>query len=215
MSFITSRSFKPFECELGPNYVLVHFGTVVCQSSNDLNNVFIPSTDFGKLKRDGEDGVSYNNIVSVNGNGVIYLEIDISETFYEEKLDEWRACFYEKSSEAMEEYLDKNFAVEARRDYFTEAFGAEFLDPFFSPLANITPKIIDVRIKFLQTNPSLVEDLDTFNFISSDYKKRVPIAVVDSNSNPILTQILDIDYFFVFPSIWKAELTESFLEPNE
>lgn len=215
MSFINTRSFRPFECELGQDYVLVHFGTVVCQSSNDLNNVFIPSTEFGQLKRDGEKGVSYNNIVNIDGNGVIYLEVNLSETFYEEKINEWRDCFYAKDNSTMEDYLDKNFAVEAREDYFTQTFGAELLDPLFSPLVNISPKILDVRIKFLQTNPDLVEDLDSFNFITADFKKNIPIAIINSNSKPVLTQILDIDYFFVFPTIWKAESAELFLEPNE
>ena len=95
------------------------------------------------------------------------------------------------------------------------AFTAQPKDYVFNtallPLVNISPKIKDVFLEFIQSNLATLKEeerLDKYNFIveSTDsesgekiYSKLIPIAWIDIQSDTILEQIVDFDYIFNFP----------------
>jgi hypothetical protein len=89
-------------------------------------------------------------------------------------------------------------------DEGTEGYNAKPLDICFDqnifPLVNISNVIKEVSIEFIETNNSkeVEEKLDKYNFIINNIKY-VPIAWIDSSSNPILEQIVEFDYVYSFP----------------
>lgn len=224
MNGINTRQFKPFECEILNEYALVHFGVVVCPSLNSLETTIIPSTESENeegsrslvpIQRDGEQGFVNTNRIPITGTGVIYLELSLSNSFYQSGMNQYSDAILGKNAEKMENYVSKNFSENAVSEFLYEVYGASILKPYFSPLVNLSPTVTSAIIKYTELEPSSIEDSDLFNFISIDMKKNIPIAIVDSARIGSKTQLISNDYFFSFPSLWNVESADFFLEPDE
>lgn len=174
-SFITHH---PFKCELLGTKVFLHFGALI-----DQEDIFIPTYKGVTLKRDSELGSSDSNIIYIenaNGDpvtkGVICLRIVTEDSYLEFSTQIWNELFQEKDSIKMTEYLKYSFSDQDRLAIFSDLAPAAslMLNPFFSPLENITSRVSSVQVIFKDLEgQSYIDDetLDLFNFLIEEEKE--------------------------------------------
>lgn len=213
MSPFGPQPYHPFQCQYLSENAFVHFGTVICGTKNDTDNVFIPKLNNKPLKRDNEKDVESNNFIETPSEGCICLEIECSnaESYFFANMAKWQEVYLGKNADSFADYLDTNFSQQDKENYFGDAFLGDVMNTiFFTPLVNMTPPVSNVFLTFV---PGARQDLlesRQFNFFVDD-KKIVPIAYVNPVAEKKLIQLLFEDYFFVFPYLFKDDLVESFL----
>jgi hypothetical protein len=225
MFSINLSSISPFKSDFnrftGSDYAIIHFGTVVCSSLNSVSgNVFIPTISGQTIKRDGESGFPDSNKIGITKTGIIYLEVQLEngQKFLESGYAQFESSVFKVDSSGKEvstmgNYISGNFTDQTIESQISLNSSSLMLRSSFLPLSNLSPPIKSVAIQYEESSFPLsgIEVLDSYNFIQDDIK-RVPIAYVNSSQEPMIEQLLDIDYVFNFPYFFRSELSESFLE---
>jgi hypothetical protein len=202
---------RPFQCFLyGGTQILVSFGVVIDFTKNGLNNVIVPSINSKELLRSNDPDFQKNNMLSINGNGVVCLKITFGKTeeLLEEHINAWEEALWKKNNRPL---TDTNFTEQevAWSDFPDITVSDTFYD-YFSPLVLNTPKVSSVEIVYVTSSAklSVLENEARFNYIIDDVKL-VPIAYVSDDE---LIQIVDFDYAITTPLFLRNNLAQPFFK---
>lgn len=228
-------NLSPFQCFLvnGVESILVNFGTVVCPTTQGVNNIFIPEINNKQLKRFREQDFSTNNLIALSSeNEIISLKINLEDisVLVGSHVDLWERVVLGGSQGAFEEMINRSMNLELQRDYFNDFinenqsvedidFSGFFLDYAMScdlnPIVSVSPKVKSVEIvseSFTNFNEEEINSKYSLIQNTEGYYKLCPIAVIQ---NGILTQIIDFDYVFSFPFYWLESLKLPFENVQE